>query len=77
MLGKPENRKPAEEKIRNPIFRGARETGEPETGQEQKSEIGFLGVLGKPENQKPAKKKNSGSPNKESQIQDLSKKSIF
>ena len=31
VLGKPENRRPAEKKIRNPIFRGAQETGEPET----------------------------------------------
>ena len=31
VLGKPENRRPAGEKIRDPIFRGARETGEPKT----------------------------------------------
>ena len=31
VLGKPENRRPAGEKIRDPIFRGAREAGEPKT----------------------------------------------
>ena len=36
MLGKLENRRPAEKKIQDRIFRGARETGEPETSQEKK-----------------------------------------
>ena len=43
--------------IRDPIFRGAQETREPETGREKKFEIQFLGVLGKPENRRPAEKK--------------------
>ena len=42
--------------IRDPVFRGALETGQPETGQEN-FEIQFLGVLGKPENRRPAEKK--------------------
>ena len=42
--------------IRDPVFRGALETGQPETGQEN-FEIQFLGVLGKPEKRRPAEKK--------------------
>ena len=42
--------------IRDPVFRGALETGQPETGQE-KFEIQCLEVLEKPEKRKPAEKK--------------------
>ena len=41
VLRKPENRKPVEKKIRDPIFRGARETGEPETGREKNPKSDF------------------------------------
>ena len=46
-----DNRRPAKKKIRDPIFRGAKETGEPETGREKIRNPIFRGAqeTGEPE----------------------------
>ena len=49
VFGRPEHQRPAEKKIRDPIFRGLQKTRTPKTGWEKKSEIQFLGVFGRPD----------------------------